>query len=594
MKKKGFELSSWDLSDVLPENIEKKCDEIKSLAKEFEGLRTKLNPEILKEDFIPIVRLFENIKTELYKINIGAYMKFSEDILNNNSSQLLSTIENFDADTENKILFFETWLEKELDDQNFERLATGTDDYESYLRKVRKSRKFALSEEVEKIINLKDTTGTDILDKIFDKLTSSFKFTMEVNGKRKRINETDVTTYFTDKNPKKRAEAYAKLNRKYDDFVPVLGELYIGNIRDWYNEHVKTRGYPSPISVRNYVNDISDGVVETLLEVCRNNRDVFQEYFKLKARLCKIPGKISRTDIYAPIAGVSNKTFEFNDASNLILSSFESFSPKFAQLALNIFKHKHIHSETGKNKMINDYCYGTPPEIIPYVLINFEEAVDDVFTLAHELGHGIHYQLSTEEHGILTFDSSLPLSETASIFCEMMLTDKLIVDAGNDKKLKKEILADQLDDAYASIIRQAYIVIFEKEAHDMINSSNGSSIEKLSDLYYDKLKEQFGDSLSEIPKYFRSEWAQIPHIYQSPFYCYAYAFGQLLTLSLYQKYQEEGASFIPQYEKILAYGGSAPPEKILNEIGIDINSNKFWQKGFDIIKRKVNELESLL
>jgi oligoendopeptidase F len=228
------------------------------------------------------------------------------------------------------------------------------------------------------------------------------------------------------------------------------------------------------------------------------------------------------------------------------------------------------------------------PQFTPWVLVNYSGRVRDVATLAHELGHAIHSMLASDCSS-LTQHASLPLAETASVFAEMLMTDRLLREE-HDPLARRELLAAAVDDVYATILRQAYFVLFEIEAHDAVRA--GRSTDELSELYISKLREQFGDSV-EIGPEFRHEWLSIPHIYQSPFYCYAYSFGQLLVLALYRRFQEEGEAFKPGYLRLLSYGGSARPEQILAEVGIDMTDRKFWQGGFDLVRERIDELEAM-
>jgi oligoendopeptidase F len=257
-------------------------------------------------------------------------------------------------------------------------------------------------------------------------------------------------------------------------------------------------------------------------------------------------------------------------------------------MAQRVFDQKHVDGEVRKGKRDGAFCWSVVPDMTPYVLLNYQGRARDVATMAHELGHAIHSMLAAH-HSTFTFHSSLPLAETASTFGEMMLTDKLLAEE-KDEAVRRDILFKQVDDAYATILRQVYFALFEREAHEM--TQKNATVDEMCAAYKENLKEQFGDSI-ELTDEFKWEWVSIPHIYHTPFYVYAYAFGQLLVFSLYQQFKAEGESFKPKYLKILSAGGSEAPAKILAEAGIDIRSAKFWQGGFDVLSRMVDELEKL-
>jgi oligoendopeptidase F len=234
------------------------------------------------------------------------------------------------------------------------------------------------------------------------------------------------------------------------------------------------------------------------------------------------------------------------------------------------------------------FCASTVPELTPWVLLNYQGKADDVSTMAHELGHAIHAMMAGD-HTIFTFHSCLPLAETASTFGEMMLIDKILAEE-TDEDVRRDILFRQVDDNYATIMRQIYFALFERTAHKMVLEN--ASVNELAAAYLENLKEMFGDAV-EVTDEFKWEWVSIPHIYGTPFYVYAYAFGQLLVLSLYQQFKVEGDSFKPRYMEILAAGGSKAPAQIISEAGFDFTDPAFWQGGFDAISAMVDELEKI-
>jgi oligoendopeptidase F len=297
--------------------------------------------------------------------------------------------------------------------------------------------------------------------------------------------------------------------------------------------------------------------------------------------------RLRRYDIYAPLA-TSDRSIPYGDAVQSVLETFDSFHPRFAQMAERVFAENHLDGEIRKGKRGGAFCSTVLPRFTPWVLVNYAGRVRDVATLAHELGHAVHSMLA-EHHSILTQHASLPLAETASVFGEMLMTDRLLREEP-DPLARRELLAAAVDDVYATVLRQAYFVLFEQEAHAAILA--GRSVEDISEMYMGKLVEQFGDSVEIAPE-FRYEWLSIPHIYQTPFYCYAYSFGQLLVLALYRRFQEEGEAFKPGYLRLLSYGGSARPEAILKEVGIDMTDRAFWQGGFDLVRERIDELEAI-
>lgn len=357
-------------------------------------------------------------------------------------------------------------------------------------------------------------------------------------------------------------------------------------MRDWRNENLDLRKFKHPVSVRNLVNDIPDPVVETLLDVTRQNAKHFQRFFRLKAKRLGVE-KLRRYDIYAPVEK-SDKKYAFDQAAKMVLESFHEFDPKFADLAKEIFDARHVDSEIRKGKMSGAFCATITPDLAPWVLLNYQGKAEDVATMAHELGHGIH-ALMAREHTAFTQHACLPLAETASTFGEMMLIDKLLVQE-SDQAVRRDLLFRQMDDAFATILRQNYFSIFEHTAHELV--AQGAQVDDLAKAYLENLQDEFGDSV-EIADEFRWEWVMIPHIYNVPFYVYAYAFGQLLVLSLYKQYQAEGNAFKPRYMDILAAGGSIAPIELLARAGIDVTRAEFWQGGFDIIDEMVTTLENL-
>jgi len=486
---------------------------------------------------------------------------------------------------QNLTLFFSLWW-KEMDPDKAEKLMNRAAGYRYWLAEMRHFKPHTLTESEEKIINIKDVNGVNALVTLYDSITNRYVFKVEVDGEVQEMTRGQLMVLVRSSNPEHRAAAYQELYRVYGEEGPILGQMYQTLIRDWRAENVELRNYAHPISARNLVNDLPDEVVDTLLQVCGDNADVFQRYFKLKAKWLGIE-KLRRYDIYAPVAE-SDKTYPFDTGVKLTLEAFADFNPRLAALAKKVFDENHIDSQVRKGKQDGAFCASVVPGHTPYVKTNYQGKASDVATLAHELGHAIHAMLAFD-HNVFTFHSALPMAENASTFAEMLLVDRLL-ELEDDPAVRRDILFSQVDDAYATIMRQIFFAMFEVTAHDMV--AQGATVDQISAAYFENLKKQFGDSV-ELSEEFKWEWVSIPHFLHVPFYVYAYSFGQLLVLSLYKQYKAEGEGFKPRYIKILEAGGSASPVDICAEAGLDITQAKFWQGGFDVIRGLVEELEAI-
>lgn len=592
----------WSLTDLFPSDdaLQSAFDELKAKVSVFEAVRDQLIPDLDHASFLGIIQQLEAITHIASRLYGYAGLWFAADTQNQAAQGLRARADQFLAEIRNRTLFFNLWW-KALDDDDANRLMDGeytvgdgeytvgddentVRDYRYWLEEMRHFKPHTLSEAEEKIINIKDVTGSSALQALYDAITNRYVFQLEVDGEMRQMTRGELMVHVRSSKPDLRAGAYQEQFRVYGQDGPILGQVYQTLVRDWRNEQIDLRKFSSPIAVRNLANDIPDDVVDTLLAVAKANAPVFQRFFRLKAKLLGLE-RLRRYDIYAPIAA-AEKNYSFAQAVEMVLDSFNRFEPAIAALAQRVFSDGHIDSEVRKGKRSGAFCWSATPQFTPWVLVNYQGRANDVSTLAHELGHAIHAMLASH-HSILTFHSSLPLAETASTFGEMLLVDHLLTNE-QDEAVRRDILFQQIDDAYATIQRQAFFALFERQAHEMIQAD--ASVDEISAAYLQTLREQFGDAV-EVTDEFKWEWVAIPHIFHTPFYVYAYAFGQLLVLSLYRWYQAEGDAFKPRYLDILSAGGSEAPTRILAAADIDIHSRDFWQGGFDIIAERVRQLE---
>jgi oligoendopeptidase F len=592
--------TTWNLSQLVEdhkgEELQTLIKSIEQTAKRIEGERGILKQNISPNQFQNLIKLVEGIDEQISIVVGYAHLKYAADTSSNEAAALLTKMEMLSADISNRLLFFDIWFKKQLDDRNADRLINSAPAvYREHLKHSRLLAKFTLSEPEEKIISTLEVSGSGALTKIYDRMTSSLEFVVYLKKdnqviEKKFSNKEKMLSMIRSTKKEERVSAYKSLLKEYRRNSGVLGEIYFNKVIQWHDEFIKLRGFKSPISVRNTYNNLDDSTVDSLLQACRSNVKVFQKYFKEKAAMIGLR-KLHRYHLYAPLT-LSEKyreRFSYQSAVSTVIDTFYDFDRRFGKFATKVFNEKHVDSEIRKAKQGGAFCYTVMPRLTPYILLNFDGRIRDVSTMAHELGHAIH-SMAASDKPISVAHAPLPLAETASVFAEILLNDRLRSKLSREQKAI--LLASQIDDMYATIMRQAYFTLFEIEAHKAITEKN-ANINEVSDLYLRNLEDQFGDSVT-VSNDFRWEWLYIPHLYHTPFYCYAYSFGNLLVLSLYQQFRKEGkSSFIPKYYKLLSSGGTRKTEEILSDIGINISSRDFWQQGFDLVEKNVRELRDL-
>ena len=586
-----YKLGGWDLSELAKDHksaeFQNKIQELEKMANSFEKIKTKLDPKMPSKKFMDILKQVETISEKMSKIGGYASLSYSSDTQSDEATSLMTRMSKLGSDISNKILFFDLWWKTQIDEKNAKRLMKDAGELQEYLSHKRLFAKYSLTEPEERIINTLDVTGASALVKLYDKITNAFEYKMKIGSKTKTMTREELTNYVRSTNPKIRETAYKTILTKYTENKGVIGEIYQNIVLNWKDEGVEIRGYKSPISMRNIGNDVDDQTIDALLQTCKKNSKVFQKFFLQKAKMLNVK-KLRRYDLYAPAAAnIKEKNYQYNKSVKLVFESLGRFSDTLEEHARKVFNENHIDSEVRQGKRDGAFCSTLTPKITPYVLVNFTGRTRDVFTLAHELGHAVHSQ-AAQDRSILVQDAPLPLAETASTFSELLLYDNLSDKISDDEK--KIMLSEKIDDLYATILRQSFFTIFEVEAHKQIGE--GTTVDEISKTYLQNLKEQFGTAVS-LSDDFAIEWSCIPHFYHTPFYCYAYSFGNLLALSLFQRYKKEGDEFVPSYIEILAAGGSRKPEKLLAEHGFDIRSSKFWQEGFDYVNDQVKALSAL-
>lgn len=451
--------------------------------------------------------------------------------------------------------------------------------------------KYILSEKEEKVLNIK-SRPLSLANSLHDELTGSYEFTMTIHGEERKLTEEEVRSYRQHTERSIREEAYRSLRKVYNSKQNqiTLGNIYTSIVKDWTSE-IKMRGYGENVMAqRNLSEEMDDVVVDMLLSEVENAYPIYTRFLRAKAKMLGIESDFSVWDTSAPL-GHSDKDFTFDEAYDLHLSVMQEFDADFYEYSKRMIEEERIDvfPRAGKRGWaFASYRKGEES----FVLLNFTGKLRDVSTISHELGHATHGHLSQVQEAPV-YDSPLSLAETASIFSEMLLGEK--VKSLVSKEEYKDYLNERLWDIFATIFRQVQYVVFERKVHDIIHGGGELTYKELNTMWRAEQEKLYGGAIRfDVNADEESGWSMIPHIYHTPFYCYAYAFGNLLTFALYNKVHHEKSLSVEDYKDILRAWGSERPRDLLGRYGINIASPEFYRAGLAEVEKMVEEFEKLI
>ena len=589
-KKTGAEGVKWKLSDLYrglnDKKIESDLKRIQLNSKKFEKkYRNKIKSERLTAaTLLSAVREIEKISEGLGKILSFAYLLFAGDTNNPKHGAFLQSMQEKTTEIRKSLLFFDLeWVA--LSDKTAKRLINDKklSSYRHFLLHERMYKKHTLSEPEEKILAEKSNTGSRAFSRLFDEVINNIKFDITLSGKKQTMTETEVLSLQYHPERKTRKTASGSLTDGLDKNAHVLTYIFNTLVND-HSINDRLRSYPHIMSSRNLSNEIDSKTVRALIDTTVRNYGMVETYYNLKKKLLGIK-KMYEYDRYAPVLS-DDKTIQYSECKKIILEAFGDFSPKMSQIAKMFFDNNWIDAEMREGKRGGAFSHGTVPSVHPYVFVNYAGKMRDVMTVAHELGHGIHQYLSRKQ-GYFQADTPLTTAETASVFAEMLVFHKLMESQSN-KKIKLALMCGKLEDIFATVFRQVVLTNFEEKLHTSRRELGELPKEKINEIWMETNREMYGKSV-ELTDNYKTWWMYIPHFIHSPFYCYAYSFGELLVLSLYNKYLEVGRPFVPKYIDMLSSGGNDKPENIVGKTGVNIKDPQFWQGGFDLLSNMVNE-----
>jgi oligoendopeptidase F len=580
--------TAWDLDPLVEGEGEKgvkrrlaeALERAKSFAERHAGQLAELDAEALRQAMEELAA----IKDLVGRAGTYAVLRFSVDTADPPNGALLQFVQEQATAIETTLVFFELEWAAVPDERADELLAgEGLEFCRHHLRNVRRYREHLLSEPEEKILAEKALTGSSAWVRLFEQLTSAISVELASDDERVAL-DLALSRLLAPERDTRRAAAEA-VTRALEPDLRTRAYLFNTLLADKSTDD-RLRRYPHWLASRNLANEASDESVRALIEAVRSRFEIARRWYRLKARLLGLD-RLADFDRMAPVSA-DEQTFPFARAREIVLDCYSSFSPELGGLARRFFDERRIDAPVRPAKRGGAFCASGVPAVYPYVMLNYTSRRRDVLTLAHELGHGVHFALAARQ-GIFHQDTPLTLAETASVFGETIVFGRLLAEDA-DPASRLALLAENLEDSIATVFRQVAMNRFEDLVHTQRREQGELSVDRLGELWLESQSEMMGDSV-ELTDGYRSWWSYIPHFIGSPGYVYAYAYGQLLALSVYERYEQQGPDLVPIYLEMLSAGGSRPPEEIAAIVGIDLADPGFWDAGLDLVERQLSEAE---
>jgi len=582
----GAEQVTWDLSDLYSNESDldamlAECNvDAESFASSYRGQVASLDSEGLKSAMTALGSLHDRVG----RAYTYAYLNWATDSSDPSRGALLQRVREAYTAISSHLLFFDLeWTA--LDDDAAARVLDDPDlaFCTHHLEVARLQKPYLLSEAEEQLMMEKSNTGRSAWNRFFDETLSDMRF--EFRGES--LTQQQVLAKLHDKDRETRRDAAEAFTKGLNENLRTLTFVFNTIVADKALDD-RLRGYPSWISSRNMSNEVADEDVAALIAAVQEGYGHVQRFYAIKQRLLGLE-QMTEYDRYAPV-GEADRFMTWDEARDLVLEAYTAFHPEMGAITKRFFDERWIDAALGEAKRGGAFSHGAVPSAHPYILMNYTGKIRDVQTLAHELGHGVHQFLSREQ-GVFHADTPLTTAETASVFGEMLVFQQLMQAEDRDEN-RLAMLMGKIDDTIATVFRQVSMNRFEDRIHTMRREKGELSAEDFSAAWMETQKPMFGDSVS-LSENYASWWSYIPHFLHTPGYVYAYAFGELLVLALYKRYQEVGDSFPEAYLDLLRSGGSDWPHELVAPLGVDLRDPAFWAGGVAAIGELVDQAEAL-
>jgi oligoendopeptidase F len=603
-----LQATAWDLEPLVEgegeAGVERRLEEAlaraQAFAERYAGKLEELDSAGLREAMSELAGIYELVARGGYY----AALRFSTDTADPANGALLQRVQEQETQIQTTLLFFELeWAA--LTDERAEQLLAGEglEFCAHHLRNVRRYREHLLSEPEEKILTEKSLTGASAWTRLFEELTSAIEVTLpsgdvptaggedagaaaDAAAGIEKVALDVALSRLSLPDPQVRRTTAEAVTAALEPGLRTRAFLFNTLLADKATDD-RLRRYPHWLAARNLANEASDESVRALIEAVRARYEIPRRWYRLKARLLGV----ERLADYDRMAAVTEDdvSFPYAQAREIVLDCYSSFSPELGALVKRFYDEQRIDAPVRPGKRGGAFCAAAVPSVFPYVLLNYTARRRDVLTLAHELGHGVHFALAAQQ-GIFHQSTPLTLAETASVFGETIVFGRLLEEDSTPAS-RLALLAENLEDTIATVFRQVAMSQFEELVHTNRREHGELSVERLGELWAQSQSEMLGDSI-ELTEGYRTWWSYIPHFIGSPGYVYAYAYGQLLALSVYERYEQTGPELVPRYLEMLAAGGSRTPQELGEIVGVDLADPGFWTAGLDLVERQLQEAEA--
>src|SRR3954471_19903584 len=577
----------WDLDRLYaktnPYELE---NDLVAARQNAEGLRSRLHGRVAELDAAALADTVEElqaIQEKVEKAGTFAFLNFATDTADPERGAFLQRVQEESTKVATNILFFELEWAAIPDERAGELLGDpALAEWRHFLNAVRRFRPHLLTEPEEKVVTEKSVTGRSAWVRLFTQVTDSIS--VDLDGDQVTLEQALANLHGSDREARQRAgrAVTAALQPGLPVRTYILNTIMADHALD-----DRLRHYSSWIAARNLGNEISDRTVEALVDAVTSRYDIPARWYRLKGKLLGIDD-LNEHDRYAPLTP-DEAEVSWDEARHTVLDAYRSFSPEMADIASGFFD-GYIDAPPEPGKQGGAFSHPAVPSAHPYVMLNYTGRRRDVMTLAHELGHGVH-QVLANKLGLFNASTPLTLAETASIFGETVTFGRILSEE-RDPRGRLALVGGRIEDICASIFRQVAMNRFEDALHNARRDEGELSSDMLAEHWIRTQRDMFGDSLTITDEY-KSWWSYIPHFIHTPGYVYAYAFGNLLALAVYARYEKEGASFVPSYLQLLSAGGSDTPDELGRLVGVDLSDPGFWSAGLQVVDELVSEAEAL-